>query len=187
MVQSPAKPITLDEFLQLPETKPASEYINGEIIQKPMPQGKHSKLQEEFISSVNGKLKTTKIAYAFPELRCVFGGRAIVPDVAVFTWDRIPVDADGDIEDVFNAAPDWMIEILSPDQNHMKVTSKILHALKHGTQMGWIIDPKVKSILTYAPQQQPEIFEDEIDALPVPTFAQTVRFTIGEIFGWLKV
>jgi len=30
--------LTLEEFLKLPETKPASEYIGGQIIQKPMPQ-----------------------------------------------------------------------------------------------------------------------------------------------------
>lgn len=39
MVQTPTKTLTLEEFLQLPETKPASEYINGQIIQKPMPHG----------------------------------------------------------------------------------------------------------------------------------------------------
>ncbi len=44
MVQAPTK-ITLDEFLKLPETKPYSEYIKGQIFQKPMPQGKHSQLQ----------------------------------------------------------------------------------------------------------------------------------------------
>lgn len=186
MVQSPAKLITLDEFLQLPETKPASEFINGEIIQKPMPLGKHSRLQGELLNAIS-VLEKSKIAYALPELRCVFNRRAIVPDIAVFTCDRIPIDANGEIEDVFNAAPDWMIEILSRDQNQTKVTAKILYALKHGTQMGWLIDPAAKAILTYAPQQQPEIFENAIDSLPVPTFAQTVRLTIGEIFGWLKV
>jgi Uma2 family endonuclease len=45
MVQTPVKPIGLEEFLQLPETRPASEYIDGKIIQKPMPQGEHSTLQ----------------------------------------------------------------------------------------------------------------------------------------------
>ncbi len=34
MVQTPIKPITVEEFLKLPETKPASEYIDGQIIQK---------------------------------------------------------------------------------------------------------------------------------------------------------
>lgn len=34
--------ISLAEFLQLPETKPASEYINDQVDQKPMPKRKHS-------------------------------------------------------------------------------------------------------------------------------------------------
>jgi Uma2 family endonuclease len=37
MVQAPLKTLKLEEFLQLPETKPASEYIDGQIIQKPLP------------------------------------------------------------------------------------------------------------------------------------------------------
>jgi Uma2 family endonuclease len=53
MVQAPQKNITLDEFLQLPETTPASEYINGAILQKPMPKGKHSKLQGRLVTVVN--------------------------------------------------------------------------------------------------------------------------------------
>jgi Uma2 family endonuclease len=35
-LQSPPQ-LSLEDFLQLPETKPASEYINGKIYQKPMP------------------------------------------------------------------------------------------------------------------------------------------------------
>ena len=37
--------ISLEEFLALPDTKPACEHFNGKIYQKPMPQGKHSTLQ----------------------------------------------------------------------------------------------------------------------------------------------
>jgi len=40
-VQARTKTLTLEEFLKLPETKPASEYIGGQI-QKPMPQGKQA-------------------------------------------------------------------------------------------------------------------------------------------------
>lgn len=90
MITTPSKPISLEEFLALPETKPASEYIDGKIIQKPTPQGEHSTIQAELIIALNGALKSPKIARAFPELRCTFGGRSTVPDVTVFTWDRIP-------------------------------------------------------------------------------------------------
>jgi len=97
MVQIPAKPITLSEFLQLPETKPASEYIEGRILQKPMPRGKHSRLQLTLCNAINNVAEAQKLAYAFPELRCSFGSRSIVPDIAVFKWSRIPFDEDGDV------------------------------------------------------------------------------------------
>jgi len=38
MVITAAKPHSLEAFLELPETKPASEFINDKISQKPMPQ-----------------------------------------------------------------------------------------------------------------------------------------------------
>ena len=44
MIQTIPRLLTLSEFLNLPETEPASEYIDGQIIQKPMPQGKHSSI-----------------------------------------------------------------------------------------------------------------------------------------------
>lgn len=69
------KAITLEEFLKLPETKPASEYINGEIIQKPMPKGKHSRLQLRLCNAINDVAEPRKTASAFPELRCSFGIR----------------------------------------------------------------------------------------------------------------
>jgi Uma2 family endonuclease len=185
MVRTPAKTITLEEFLKLPETKPASEYIDGQIIQKPMPQGKHSVIQGELIMAINSVLKSPKTARAFPELRCTFGGRSTVPDVAVFTWDRIPRDENGEIANVFNIAPDWTIEILSPDQSQTKVTRNILHCLDHGTQLGWLIDPSEQSVLVYFPQQKPAFLAEITDTLPLPQFADAFQLTLGELFGWL--
>lgn len=66
MVQTPAKSITLEEFLKLPETELASEYTDGQIIQKPMPQGEHSTIQGELIIAINEVVKPQKIARAFP-------------------------------------------------------------------------------------------------------------------------
>lgn len=187
MVQTPAKPISLEEFLKLPETEPASEYINGQIIQKSMPQGKHSRLQKKLVQAIDQGVEAQQIAEAFPELRCTFGGRSIIPDIAVFLRSRIPVAENGKIANVFEIAPDWVIEILSPDQNQTRVTAKILHCLDHGTQLGWLLDPEIESILTYAPNQQPRLFERSGDVLPVPEFAAAIRLTIEQIFGWLSV
>ncbi|MFB8793716.1 MAG: Uma2 family endonuclease [Microcoleus sp.] len=177
MVQTQPKSLTLEEFLKLPETKPAREYIDGEIIQKPMPQGEHSVIQGELTSAANAVLKPQKMARAFPELRCIFGGRAIVPDVTVFTWERIPRKENGGVANVFAIAPDWTSEILSPDQSQTKVTKIILHCLKHGTQMGWLIDPEDQSVFVDRPTQSTEVFDEPEQLLPVPSFAGELQLT----------
>jgi Uma2 family endonuclease len=187
MVQIPEKTVTLEEFLKLPETKPASEYIDGRSIQKPMPQGKHSIIQGELVTAINAVVKKQRVAHAFPALRCTFGGRSIVPDVSVFSWNRIPVDENGDIANVFPIHPDWTIEILSPDQSPTKVTGNILHCLKHGCQMGWLIDPEERSLLIYPSGQQPEFLQEADESLPVPPLVADLQLTIGDIFSWLKL
>ncbi|NBD32257.1 MAG: Uma2 family endonuclease, partial [Cyanobacteria bacterium] len=87
--------ITLEEFLRLPETKPPKEYIEGEILSKPMPKSRHSRLQGKLIYAINEVTEARQMAYAFPELRCTFGGRSIVLDIAVFCWESIQVDEQG--------------------------------------------------------------------------------------------
>ncbi|NJL89351.1 MAG: Uma2 family endonuclease [Coleofasciculaceae cyanobacterium SM2_1_6] len=186
MIQSLEKKLSIAEFLQLPETKPATEYIDGRSYQKPMPQGKHSQLQGQLVTAINEVAAKQKTALALPELRCTFDNRSIVADIAIFSWDHIPLDQEGDIADRFNTAPDWVIEILSPDQNQSRVTANILHCLQSNCQMGWLIDPKIKSILVYPRGQQPEFFQEPDQLLPIPDFVPNLRLTVGDLFSLLK-
>ncbi|WP_069791265.1 Uma2 family endonuclease [Cyanobacterium sp. IPPAS B-1200] len=179
------KTVSLEEFLQLPETKPAQEFFDHKIISKPMPQGKHSIIQVELATAINSILKPKKIGFAFPELRCTFGGKSIVPDIVVLTYDHIPRDDNGDIGNVVSIAPDWMIEILSPEQSQSLIIKKILRCLEDGCQLAWIIDPEHKTIFAYYPQKV-KAFDVDDDVLPVPDFASDLRLTVGDIFGWLN-
>jgi Uma2 family endonuclease len=149
MVPSLLQRTSLEEFLAVPEIKPANEFIDGVIYQKPMPQGKHSIIQRELTFTIDRPLRDRKIARAFPELRCTFGDRSTVPDISVFNWDRIPRNADGSVANVFAIAPDWTIEILSPDRGQTKVVKNIMHCLKYGAQMGWLIDPDEQTVFVY--------------------------------------
>lgn len=126
----------VEEFLKLPETKPASEYFNSKVSQKPMPRGEHSTLQSSLVTAINKIAKPQKIAYAFPELSCTFQGRSIVPDIAVFEWQRIPLDAKGRIANKFEISPDWIIEILSPEQSANRVIRKITFSIQNGAKLG---------------------------------------------------
>jgi Uma2 family endonuclease len=185
MSASIIQPITLEKFLKLPETKPASEYIDGAIIQKPMPKGRHSRLQGKLCTVINQATEVQKIAYAFPELRCSFGGRSIVPDVSIFLWQRLPLTTTGEVPDNFELPPDWTIEILSPEQKANKVIGNILHCLNHGSRLGWFVDPEDLSVLAFVSNQQPRLLQGN-EALPVlPEIALVL--TVDQVFSWLKM
>ena len=177
--------LTLEEFLKLPETKPPSEFINGEIVQKPTPQGQHSLLQIELCQAINRVANPNKIAKAFPELRCTFGGESIIPDIAVFRWANIPIEPTGKIANRFQIHPDWAIEILSPDQRQTKVLSNLLHCLRNGTELAWLIDPEEESILAIDASQRVEILSGT-SRLPILNGVE-LELTVEQVFGWLTL
>ncbi|NJR31861.1 MAG: Uma2 family endonuclease [Chamaesiphon sp. CSU_1_12] len=187
MVATPTKPITLEQFLALPETKPASEYIAGKIVSKPMPQGKHSLLQLELIFFINSILRKTGGCDRISRIKMYFWRAIDLPDVVVLRNENIPKDDNGEIANIVTMAPDWVIEILSPDQSTTKVIANIVHCLDNGTQVGWLIDPAEKMIMIYRPDRQVEIIDNLERELIVPEFAQSIKLTAGEIFDWLKL
>jgi Uma2 family endonuclease len=184
MTTSLTQVLSLEDFLELPylEDSPAWEYVDGVAIQKPMPKTRHSILQKHLLAEVDSK---TADDTALPELRCTFGGRSIVPDVAVIAWNRINLNEVGEPEDDFTEAPDWTIEILSPDQKVNRVIDNILHCLKHGSKLGWMLDPDDYSILTFTPQQEPEVCRGDRQLKVIEEIQLTL--TPQQIFAWLKI
>ena len=180
-----SKNLSLDEFLALPETTPAREYVDGQIYQKPVPKGKHSRLQKRLIDAASNTGEKRRLACAFPELRCSFGGRSIVADIVVFEWSNIPLDEEGEISNDVNIPPDWTVEILSPGQNTTRAINNILFCLKRGTKLGWLVDAKERLVLVFKPQQQPEILEGE-DVLPVLEVLEDLQISVDQLFGWLS-
>lgn len=184
MVITVAKPHSLETFLELPETKPASEFINNKISQKPMPQGKHSRLQSKFSAYINQVVEELKIAYAFTELRCTFGGASIVPGIAVLRWERIPRDPDGQIANKILTYPDWTIEILSPRQSPNKVLANILHCIENGSELGWMLDPEEQNIFVISSDRRIQMFTGE-QSVPVLSGID-LTLTVTQIFDWLS-
>ena len=183
-LESNPNTISLEKFLALPEAKPTSEYIDGQIYQKPRPQGKHSTLQAEMVMAINQRAKRKKLAYAFPELRCTFGKRSIVPDIAVFEWNHIPLDADGEALNKIQIAPDWMIEILSPAQSPFLIIDKLGFAMKYGTKLGWLIVPQERTVLAF----QGDRFNSHrgTDILPMLEIFSDWQISVQDVFDLLK-
>lgn len=178
--------ISLEEFLALSETKPVSEYVDGQIYQKPMPQFQHSIFQAEIVTSINQIVKPQKMAFAFPELRCNFGGISLVPDICVLRWQNIPFMSNGRVGNKVPLAPDWIIEILSPGQSPLLVMNKIGLAITNGSELGWLISPSQELIMVYIGDHLPETKRGS-DILPVLDVLGDWQISVDNIFDLLKL
>ncbi|MFP4220536.1 MAG: Uma2 family endonuclease [Phormidium sp.] len=124
-------------------------------------------------------------AFALTELRCTFGGRSLVPDIAVFAWENIPLDETGDIGDRFSIPPDWTIEILSPQQPQTRVIDNILFCLNSGTELGWLIDPDETTILVFRAGEQPQLKRNN-DKLPSLSHLSGWEISVNQVFNLLN-
>ncbi|MFM6152201.1 MAG: Uma2 family endonuclease, partial [Sphaerospermopsis kisseleviana] len=61
----------------------------------------------------------------------------------------------------------------------------ILHCIKHGTKLGWLLDPSERSILVYQPNTLPDLLTGK-DRLPVLEGVGLI-ITVEEIFDWLQI
>ena len=164
----------LNNFLKQPniETSPAWEFIHGQPQQKPMPTLFHSRLQRNLVNTINSQ---TQAYEAIQELRCIVPPLSPVPDISVVKSDRL-TEVDGPLQ----GAPDWMIEIRSPDQNTLELQNKILHCLINGTQIAWLIDIQRKQIWVWEQSELPLIYSG-IDILP--TLGNISNLTVESVIA----
>ncbi len=178
--------LTLEEFLCLPERKPALEYEDGVATPKVSPKGRHSALQDELLERFNAVGKRHKRARAFPELRITFAGRSYVPDLAVYRWDRIPLTPDGEIVDEFTTSPDIAVEIVSPKQSVTALMRRCLWYVANGVAVALLVDPADRSVLTVRPGGGVQVARGD-EAVDVADVLPDFRLGVAELFASLKL
>lgn len=179
---------SLAEFLALPEEKPALEYIDGEVTQKVSPQFRHSRSQRRFATLVNHYGEPRKLASAEPELRVTFAGRSFVPDVSVFTWDRIPEEEDGEVTNAVTIAPDIAVEIVSPGQSVRDQSERCRWYVANGVRIALLNNPEDRRgrsvrVFRHGAESPPLRGADRVDLGDViPGFS----FTVDALFAALR-
>lgn len=131
--------MTPEEYLALPEEKPYLEYVDGVVIQKPMPTDEHPDLQmyiayelETWVRSRGGRVRV--------EARAAIGDVPSyrLPDVSFWM-----AEADHGNDSV----PPLAIEIRSRSQTLAELQAKCRQFLSAGTRECWIVDPVSESVL----------------------------------------
>ena len=128
---SPSTLMPVDEYLRT-SFKPACEYRDGVLTQKPTPTWKHAALQLQIgsyiLSNFSDFRPGTELTVRLSE------NRFLVPDIAVQRKDKI--------QDPYPTEPVHLcVEILSPDERMSKMIAEGEEYLAWGVLMVWIIDP----------------------------------------------
>jgi Uma2 family endonuclease len=140
-----------------------------------MPTLHHSRLQKRLSAAIDAADSPYE---ALPEFRCNFDQCSLVPDIAVVRRDRLPT-----YNRALEGAPDWAIEILSPDQSTTKLLAKAQRLLGHGCQLVWIIDTAAASAIALFPQSPLQVCSG-IDRLPVLPDIH-LDLTVDQLMSWL--
>ena len=179
-------PRTLEQFRKRPEKEPALEFADGVISQKVSPKGRHSILKAQLVLRIDQFARPLKLALAFPELRTSFAGASRVQDVAVYRWERIPIDASGRVVDDFLISPDIAIEIVSPEQSVNALVRRCLWYVAHGVAIALLVDPSDESVLVFRPNQAPVALR-RAEAIDLVEVVPGFQLTVQELFDSLTL
>jgi Uma2 family endonuclease len=143
-----AKKLTAEDLYTVPRDGQKYELIEGELIVSPAGM-QHEEIGAELLFFIRvflgqqrlGKVFGSSVGYELPS------GDLLSPDVSVVKTDRLP---GGKSPEGFGQfAPDLAVEIISPSDSMTVVEDKVETYLKNGTQLVWLINPKLRRATVY--------------------------------------
>ncbi len=135
------RPMTVEEFLQLPDGPPYPELIDGELVMSPQPLADHQ--------IVIGNLHVLLRAVCPPELRVMLGPYGWRVDrYNVFEPDMLVTPRDHVVRHLLERPPMLCVEVLSPSNRRHDLIRKRLAYEHAGVPSYWIVDPITGGDLT---------------------------------------
>jgi Uma2 family endonuclease len=160
------------------------ELIDGVLVEKPMGFRESRlavvliRLLDLFVSSRNLGLVTAPDG----TIR-LWAGRVRIPDVAFFSWDRIP-GRRLPAEPIPTLAPDLAIEVLSRSNTPAEMRLKRQDYFTAGVSLVWEVDPDARTVSVYIAPDGPAVLA-EADTLDggtaLPGFTMPLRGLFAEL------
>jgi len=132
------------------QTKPASEWIAGRVVQKASPSQRHASAQTRIAAALlawSDEFETGRVGTEW-EFRIAPPGekpRTLVPDIAFLAYQKISLEKERAAQYPLTA-PDAAFEVLSPRDRKSYVAEKIRVYLASGTVLVAIVDPDARTV-----------------------------------------
>jgi Uma2 family endonuclease len=136
-----------------PETKPATEFIDGHLVQKMSPRGLHARVQAAFSFALTawaeaGGRGRVGVEWDFDLTPPGERKNRLTPDVAYVSYVRIPYE-DDEAAEIPIVAPNVAVEILSPGQSPANSQERIRIFLACGAELVILVDPRAEYAMLY--------------------------------------
>ena len=138
--KSPPKIYTYDDCLELPDDGNRYEIINGELIMVPAPYTDHQTISYNLVLELGKFLERTQTGRIFyaPCDVILSETNVVQPDILFISNERSAIITEKNI----SAAPDLVIEIISPSSAYYDLIEKKELYEKYGVKEYWLVDPK---------------------------------------------
>ncbi|HEY6236842.1 MAG TPA: Uma2 family endonuclease [Candidatus Elarobacter sp.] len=138
--------------MEIPETEPATELIDGRLVQKMSPKRRHQELELRWTLALRawagdggGTIHEWRHEFRAPG----HSFASLVPDVAYLS--RESLDALGPAaSEAPPRAPEIAVEILSAGESERHLTWKIGAYLAAGTRVVFVVDPPKRTVVAHA-------------------------------------
>lgn len=134
-----------EDILRLPEHV-TGEILNGQLHTQPRPTSRHARVELGIGRDLSGPFDLGRggpggwVILVEPELH--LGAHVLVPDLAGWRRERLPLIPDGPID----IAPDWVCEILSPATANKDRRIKLPLYGQLGVAHAWLVDPYAQTV-----------------------------------------
>ena len=120
---------------------PDAEYVDGEIVERPMNDLPHVRVQQR-LAEVFGPIRKEKGVEPGPELRVLVAETKIrISDYIVFPEKQL--------EKTPRTPPLLVVEVISPSDSYSALIRKLEDYRAWGAKHIWVIDPELKRLTLY--------------------------------------
>lgn len=166
--------MTPEQYLQLPEEKPYLEFVDGLVLQKPMPNEDHGELVSEIDFHLRTWIKRRNMGRAGVEVRAHLG------DLPNFRLPDLSYWRPG-IRRGEQAPPTLAVEVRSPDQTLAELRRKCEFLRSTGVEACWLIDPVSRTAELYQGRKKTGTVITALGAERLPDF----ELSLSDLFAIL--
>lgn len=140
---------TYDDLLQVPDHRVA-EIVDGDLHVSPRPASRHSLASSRLGLELGVPFDQGRGGpggwWILDEPELHFGEDVLVPDLAGWRRDRMPVFPD---TAAFTLAPDWVCEVVSPSTERFDRARKMPVCAREGVPHLWLLSPLRQTLEVY--------------------------------------